>query len=80
MFTQLAVPDVVNVNMDLHRPLVNKVISSMSPNVPISSKPLLHSLGYPPISPPYVRFDDSSSLHGSFLEGLPHVRARLDAR
>lgn len=70
MSTKIAVPDVVNI--DLHRPLV---ISSASPNALIASQPVLHSLANPPLSPTYPRPDDSS-----VLDGLPHVRARLDAR
>lgn len=54
-------------------------MSSISSNAPIASQPLHHSLGCPPRTSPYVRLDDPS-LHGGLLEGLPHVRARLDAR
>lgn len=46
--------------------------------VPDVVKPLLHSLG-PSRSPPKVRLHDSS-IHGGFLEDMPHVRTRLDAR
>jgi hypothetical protein len=66
MSTEIAGPDIVNI--DLHRP---SIMSSVSPNA-------LMSLGKPPLGPTYPRPDDSS--HGGFLEGLPHVRARLDAR
>ncbi|KAI0001571.1 hypothetical protein BJV77DRAFT_968692 [Russula vinacea] len=65
MSTEIAGPDIVNI--DLHRPLA---MSSVSPNALISS-------GNPPLGPTYPRIHDSS--HGGFLEGLPHVRARLDA-
>jgi hypothetical protein len=71
MSTKLAVSD-VNVNIDLHRPLV---MSSISPNTRKTS----HSLSIPPRNPTYLRSDDSS-VHGGFLEGMPDVRARLDAR
>lgn len=74
MSTQIAVPE--GVNIDLHRPLV---MSSISPDALITSQPVLHSLGNSPLGPTYARSDDSS-VHGGFLEGLPHVRARLDAR
>ncbi len=70
----VAIPDTVNI--DPHRPMA---MSSISSNTPITSQPLHHSLGCPPRTSPYVRLDDSS-LHGGLLEGLPHVRARLDAR
>ena len=74
MSAQVAVPDVVNV--DLHRPAV---MSSISSDDSITSQPPLHALGCPPRNPSYVRLDDSSSRSG-FLERLPHANARLDAR
>jgi hypothetical protein len=70
MSTKLAVSD-VNVNIDLRPPLV---MSSISPNTRKASRSL--SI---PRNPTFLRSDDSS-LHGGFLEGIPHVRARLDAR
>lgn len=69
MSTEVAVPDAVNV--DIHRPM-----SSISSNASITSQPLL---GCPIRNRSYARIDDSSS-HGGFLEGIPHVQARLDAR
>jgi hypothetical protein len=74
MSTKLAVSD-VNVNVDLHRPLV---MSSISPNTRKTPQ-TVHPLSIPPRNPTYLRSDDSS-VHGGFLEGMPHVRARLDAR
>ena len=71
MSTEVAVPDAANV--DLHRPVV---MSSISSNASITSQPLL---GCPIRNRSYARIDDSSS-HDGFLEGLPHVHARLDAR
>ena len=68
MSTKLAVSDV----NDLHRPLV---MSSISPN---TRNTLHHPLGIPPRNPTCLRSDDS--VHGGYLEGMPHVRARLDAR
>ena len=70
MSTKLAVSDV----NDLHRPLV---MSSISPNTRKTSPQVHHPLGIPR-NPTYLRSDDS--VHGGFLEGMPHVRARLDAR
>jgi hypothetical protein len=64
------------VNIDLHRPLV---MSSISPNTRKTSQPVRRSLSIPPRNPTSLRSDDSS-LHGGFLEGVPHVHARLDAR
>ena len=69
MSTKLAAPD-VNVNIDLHRPLA---MSSISSNTRKSS----HSSGIPRNST-YLCSDDS--VHGGVLEGMPHVRAQLDAR
>jgi hypothetical protein len=72
MSTEVAVPDVVI--MDIHRPIA---MSSISCSATITPQPL-HSLG-PSRTPPKVRLHDSS-IHGGFLEDMPHVRARLDAR
>lgn len=72
MSTKLAVSD----NIDLHRPLIMPSISS---NTRMTSQPVHRSLGIPPRNSTYLRSDDSS-VHGGFLEGMPHVRARLDAR
>ena len=74
MSTEVAVPDIVaSVNIDLHKSMSLSSISS------ITSQPLLHSWGSLPRSPPSLRFDDSAA-HGSLLEGIPHARAKLDAR
>lgn len=70
IMSTIAVPDVLSIDL---QPMA---ISSMASIASMASQPLLHSLGSPP---PCLRLDDSS-VHGSFLEGLPHVRARLDAR
>ena len=66
MSTEIAGPDIVKI--DLHRPLA---MSSVSSNA-------LISLGKPPLGSTYPRPHDSPQ--GGFLEDLPHVRARLDAR
>ncbi|KAH9081610.1 choline kinase cytoplasm [Lactarius deliciosus] len=54
-------------------------ISSISSLASITSQPLLHSLGSHARPPPSLRLDDSA-VHGSLLEGIPHARAKLDAR
>jgi hypothetical protein len=74
MSTEIVVPDVVNI--DLHKSMS---ISSMSSIASITSQPLFHSLGGHPRPAPSLRFDDSAA-HGSLLEGIPHARAKLDAR
>ncbi|KAH9003978.1 kinase-like protein [Lactarius hatsudake] len=74
MSTEIAVPDVVaSVNIDLHKSMSISSIAS------ITSQPLLHSLGSHARPPPSLRLDDSAA-HGSLLEGIPHARAKLDAR
>ena len=74
MSTEIVVPDVVaSVNIDLHKSM------SMSSIASITSQPLLHSLGSHPRPTPSLRLDDSA-VHGSLLEGIPHARAKLDAR
>jgi len=74
MSTEVALPDVVNI--DFHRPVP---VSAVSHNTPITSQPLFHSLTNGSRRLPYHSLDDSS-VHGSPLEGLPHVNAQLDAR
>ncbi len=69
MSSKIVVPDVLNI--DLRLPLV---MSSITSNTRKTSQPVHHSL-----APTYLRPDDSS-VHTGFLEGLPQVRARLDAR
>jgi hypothetical protein len=77
MSTEIAVPDVVaSVNIELHKSMS---LSSISSIASITSQPLLHSLGSLPRPPPSHRLDDSA-LHGSLLDGIPHARAKLDAR
>ncbi|KAH9065704.1 kinase-like protein [Lactarius vividus] len=74
MSTEIAVPDVVNI--DLHKSMS---ISSISSIASITSQPLLHSLGSHARPPPSLRLDDSA-VHSGLLEGIPHARAKLDAR
>ena len=76
MSTEIAVPDVASANTDLHKSMS---ISSMSSIASITSQPLLHSLGSRSRTAPSLRLDDSAT-HGSLLEGIPHARAKLDAR
>lgn len=77
MSTEIAVPDVVaSVNIDLHKSMSISPISSIAS---ITSQPLLHSLGSLPRPSPPLRLDDSAA-YGSLLDGIPHARAKLDAR
>ena len=77
MSTEFAVPDLVaSVNIDLHKSMS---LSSISSITSITSQPLLHSLGSLPRQAPSLRLDDFA-VHGSLLEGIPHARAKLDAR
>ncbi|KAI0308251.1 kinase-like domain-containing protein [Multifurca ochricompacta] len=77
MSTEIAVPDVANsVNIGLHRSMSMSSISSIAS---ITSQTSLHSFGGLPRTPPSFRSDDFA-VHGGLLEGIPHIRAKLDPR
>jgi hypothetical protein len=76
MFTEIALPDPIDtINIDLHKSMS---MSFVSPIAPVTSQSLHHPLGSAPRNPQSLCPDDSA--HSIFLEGLPHVRAKLDAR
>jgi hypothetical protein len=73
MSTQVAVPDPID--SITHKSMS---MSFMHPIDPITSQSLHHPLGAPR-HPQLFRPDDSAA-QSSFLEGLPHVRTKLDAK
>jgi hypothetical protein len=72
MSTQVAIPDPIDAIT--HKSMS---MSFIHPIDPITSQSLHHPLA--PRNTQFLRPDDSA-VQSSFLEGLPHVRTKLDAK